>query len=249
MSTKISVITAILLTTISANVLAQGNTTIQSFDKSKKLLMTKVYNSDSVRKTVYCDAQFNSRKKVILPKGYENSVYKKRAKRIEFEHIIPAENFGRTFKEWREGSPMCVKANGNKYKGRRCATKASSQFRYMQADLYNLWAAQGSVNAAHSNFRWSALPHLQTRFGSCNFKYDTKNRLAEPTNKAKGIVARTAMYMTAEYPQHYKLSKQQQRLFSSWDKQYPVTKFECQRAKIIAQIQGNINPILAKHCK
>ncbi|ENO8810369.1 endonuclease [Photobacterium damselae] len=226
-----------------------GNTTNQSFDKAKSLLLKKVYRSDSDRQTVYCGAQFNNRKKVTLQPGYENSVWRNRAKKVEIEHIVAAENFGRSFPEWRDGSVLCVDKHGKKYKGRKCATKASAQYRYMQADLYNLWPAQGSINAAHSNYRWAMLTNIDTRFGSCNFKYDSKANLAEPTDRAKGIVARSAMYMASVYPKHYRLSKQQDRLFASWDKQYPVTKWECERAERIATLQGNVNPILAARCK
>ncbi|ARN68543.1 Endonuclease I [Vibrio vulnificus] len=34
----------------------------------------------------------------------------------------------------------------------------------------------------------------------------------------------------------------------AWDKQYPTTKVECQRAQRIKQQQGNANPILAERC-
>ena len=46
------------------------------------------------------------------------------------------------------------------------------------------------------------------------------------------------------YPS-YKTSRQQRQLMSAWDKQYPVTKWEYQRAAKIQKIQSNLNPILA----
>ena len=150
--------------------------------------------------------------------------------------------------EWRDGSPICTNKQGKRYKGRKCATKASAQYRYMQADLYNLWPAQGSVNAAHSNYRWAMLPHVENRFGSCDFKFDRKAHTAEPTDRAKGIAARAGMYMASVYPEHYKLSRQQSQLFAAWDKQFPVSKWECERARRIQRIQGNVNPILAQRC-
>ncbi len=48
-----------------------------------------------------------------------------RARRIEWEHLIPAENFGRQFSCWREGNPQCVSSKGKAYKGRRCCTKVT----------------------------------------------------------------------------------------------------------------------------
>ena len=82
------------------------NDSIQSFNKAKKLLEKHVYNDH--KKTIYCDAQFEKDKSVIFPQGFVANKYKKRAKKIEWEHIVPAENFGRTFSEWREGHPQCI---------------------------------------------------------------------------------------------------------------------------------------------
>ena len=36
----------------------------------------------------------------------------RRARRIEIEHVVPAENFGRSFIEWREGHATCVNKEG-----------------------------------------------------------------------------------------------------------------------------------------
>ena len=74
----------------------------------------------------------------------------KRVNRAETEHIVPAENFGRTFSEWREGHPLCVHSDGNPYKGRKCAELANAEFGQMEADMHNLYPAIGSVNAARA---------------------------------------------------------------------------------------------------
>jgi deoxyribonuclease I len=34
--------------------------------------------------------------------GFVTNKYKNRAAKIDWEHVVPAENFGQTFKEWRE---------------------------------------------------------------------------------------------------------------------------------------------------
>lgn len=124
---------------------ATQNTQIDSFSKAKRLLMQNVYNSTEMRKTVYCDAKFDGKKQVTLPQGFNDSLYTSRSKRIEFEHVVPAENFGRAFKEWREGDSQCVSSKGKRYKGRKCAEKVNHEYRLMQADGYNLFAAIGSV--------------------------------------------------------------------------------------------------------
>ena len=84
--------------------------------------------------------------------GYQPKKDPDRAKRLEWEHVVPAEAFGQSFKEWREGNPACVDSKGKAFKGRNCARKMSTQFRYMEADLYNLQPAIGEVNWLRSNY-------------------------------------------------------------------------------------------------
>ena len=77
-----------------------------------------------------------------------------RARRIEFEHVVPAENFGRQFTCWRDGSPECINSKNKAYKGRKCCEKSSTKFRIMQADMHNLQPAIGELNADRSNYRY-----------------------------------------------------------------------------------------------
>ncbi|WP_029841032.1 endonuclease, partial [Vibrio parahaemolyticus] len=60
-------------------------------------------------------------------------------------------------------------------------------------------------------------------------------------------IARTYLYMSKEYG--FKLSKQQTQLMSAWNKTYPVDKWECERDKRIAKVQGNHNPFVQEACR
>ena len=118
---------ALLLAAASTLLMAAGNTEIESFNKAKRLLETKVYYDHRV--TLYCGAAFDERKNVTLPDGFTTPKHAKRAHRVEWEHVVPAENFGRAFVEWREGADVCVDNRGKAFKGRRCAEKANAQYR------------------------------------------------------------------------------------------------------------------------
>lgn len=233
-------ITAMLLTPM---YVFAGNDQIESFSKAKKLLEQKVYFDH--RETLYCNARFDDKKIITPPSGFQSDKYVKRAKKVEWEHVVPAENFGRTFVEWREGDTSCVNSKGQAYKGRRCANKANKEYRLMQSDLYNLFPAIGSVNAMRSNYNFTMLPDESSDFGSCAMKIDDKK--AEPPVNARGRIARTYLYMEEAYPR-YNMSKQQLQLMTAWDKQFPVSAWECQRAKRIENIQGNVNTILKERC-
>ena len=223
---------------------AGGNDSIQSFNKAKKNLERKVYFDH--RETLYCAAKFDDKKNVFPPEGFTTTKHVKRAKRIEWEHVVPAENFGRTFREWRDGHPQCVSKNGKTFKGRNCASKMNLEYRFMQADMYNLFPAIGAVNAMRSNYNFVPSADAKSSFGSCNVKIT--DRKVEPPVNARGRIARTYLYMQDAY-KRYNMSKQQAKLMAAWDKTYPVSEWECKRASRIAGIQGNENRIMSERCK
>jgi len=164
---------------------------------------------------------------------------------VEWEHVVPAENFGRNFSEWREGNDLCVTNKGKSFKGRRCAEKVNQEYRLMQSDMFNLYPAIGAVNASRSNYNFVMLPEEKSSFGRCEMKIE--NKKAEPPQNARGQIARSYIYMHETYKK-YKMSSQQKQLMNAWHKQFPVTKWECLRGQRIAQIQGNENKVLEKSC-
>lgn len=240
---RVACFTFMLLFTCSATVYAQGNTTNESFNKSKKQL-EKIYVDH--RFTVYCGEKFDAQKNILLSEGFSTPTHEKRAGKVEWEHMVPAENFGRAFAEWRDGNSQCIDNRGAAFKGRKCAEKTNADYRRMQADMYNLAPAVGAVNALRSNKQYSELPSVAPTFGSCEAKVDGSR--FEPPARAKGIAARASLYMDDAYPQ-FSLSRQQRQLFTAWDKMYPVDKFECVRTKRIEQIQGNENRFVKEPCR
>lgn len=218
-----------------------GNTYEDSFPKTTKRMASGVYES-LPHKTLYCQATFSGRV-ITDPNGFYSDKYKKRGEKMEWEHVVPAENFGRAFPEWRDGSASCVTRKGKSYKGRRCATKTSQEYRYMQADMYNIYPSIGAVNALRSNYRYGMVDgHM---LGTCPMII--KSRKAQPPEYARGIVARINLYFDAVYPK-YTLSNSHKQLFDAWNSMYPVTNVECSRNLLIEGIQGNINQITKDAC-
>ena len=170
----------------------------------------------------------------------------KRSKKIEWEHVVPAENFGKLFSEWTEGHFKCLTKNGNQYKGRKCANKMNEDFKYMAADLYNLFPTIGSVNALRSNYDFDILDsNIRSDFGSCDMRIDSKK--AQPPEQSRGRIARAYLYMENTY-NLYEMTTPQRNLMISWDKEYPVSPWECIRAQRIKEIQGNSHFIYEKKC-
>lgn len=133
----------IILIITSFSSFSESNTTIDSFNKAKKLLESNVYHDHRI--TLYCGASFDDKKKITPPLGFTTTKHVKRSMKIEWEHVVPAENFGRTFEEWREGNKVCVDSKGKSFKGRKCAEKVNTEYRYMQADMHNLFPAIGQI--------------------------------------------------------------------------------------------------------
>ena len=170
------------------------NTQITSFSKSKKLLL-KVYKDNPV--TLYCGCSFKGKKPDLSSCGYIPKKDRKRANRIEWEHVVPAHAFGQSFSEWRKGHPKCVSKKGKKFKGRKCAQKINEEYGRMQADMFNLYPAIGEVNGRRSNYSMAIIKGEKREFGKCDV--EIKNKKVEPKESIRGEIARTYMYMDSVY--------------------------------------------------
>ena len=219
------------------------NNQITSFSKSKKLLL-KLYRDNPV--TLYCGCSFKGKKPNLSSCGYIPKKNKKRANRIEWEHVVPAHAFGKSFSEWRNGHPKCVKKNGKKFKGRKCAEKMNDEYRRMQADMFNLYPAIGEVNARRSNYSMSIIEGENREFGKCDV--EISDGIIEPGGEIRGEIARTYLYMDSTYPDRGIISKKNRKLFDAWNQSDPVDEWECERAKRIEKIQGNRNEVVMKSC-
>ncbi len=142
-----------------------------------------------------------------------------RAKRIEFEHIMPAHRFGKNLACWQNG-------------GRKACVN-DENFKKMEAEKRNLVPAIGEINADRSNFAYAESKDVpQGQYGKCNAYTDFKNKRFYPRDEVKGIIARIYLYMAKQYK--ITLTQEEQSLMESWDKAYPPTEYEMR----LLQTQG-----------
>ncbi|SQI41687.1 Endonuclease-1 precursor [Leminorella richardii] len=204
-----------------------------SFSKAKRLAID--IHKDKA-KTFYCGCNIRWQGKKGIPDlqgcGYRIRSNVERAGRIEWEHVVPAWQFGHQRRCWQSG-------------GRKNCTK-DPVYNQMETDLHNLQPAIGEVNYDRSNFRFEQWNGVASQYGQCQMKIDFKQRAAEPPERARGAIARTYFYMRDRY--RLNLSKRQEELFRVWDMLYPATAWECERNRRIQKVQGNDNPYVAKHC-
>lgn len=185
----------------------------------------------------YCGCKISWHGKKGVPDlnscGYSVRKNANRAERIEWEHVMPAWEFGHQRQCWQNG-------------GRKSCSK-DADYRRIESDLHNLQPAIGEVNGDRNNFQYSQWNGGEQQYGQCGMKVDFKQKLAQPPERARGAIARTYFYMRDQY--HLRLSRQQTQLFTAWDKQYPVTTWECERDNRIAKVQGNHNSYVQQACQ
>ncbi|STO42574.1 Extracellular deoxyribonuclease precursor [Grimontia hollisae] len=230
MRTRLMLLSALLVISVSA-----AAEHPQSFSKAKHIAQ-KIYQDHPT--SFYCGCNINWQGKKGVPDlescGYKVRKQEGRASRIEWEHVVPAWQFGHQRQCWQEG-------------GRKNCSRNDVAFRLMEADLHNLVPAIGEVNGDRSNFRFSQWNGDNGAFyGQCAAKVDFKQRVFEPPAQSRGAIARIYKYMNQQYD--FRLASAQKKLMDAWDKTYPVTAWECERDRRIAKEQGNHNPFVQASC-
>ncbi|HBC3563078.1 extracellular deoxyribonuclease Dns [Vibrio cholerae] len=196
----------------------------------------KIYRDHPV--SFYCGCEIRWQGKKGIPDlescGYQVRKNENRASRIEWEHVVPAWQFGHQLQCWQQG-------------GRKNCTRTSPEFNKMEADLHNLTPAIGEVNGDRSNFgfsQWNGVDGVT--YGQCEMQVNFKERTAMPPERARGAIARTYLYMSEQYG--LRLSKAQNQLMQAWNNQYPVSEWECVRDQRIEKVQGNSNRFVREQC-
>ncbi|MEA1890962.1 MAG: endonuclease [Pseudomonadota bacterium] len=150
-------------------------------------------------------------------------------KGVNIEHVFPA--------SWMAYSLRCGKR-------KQCRVK-SAEFNFIEADLHNLYPSRSDVNKARSNYRFAMIRGEQRSFDQCDFEFDERQRIAEPSPAARGRIARAMLYMSDQYDLY--LKKKLKSLLVDWDRKHPPEQAEYLRNDRIEQIQGNRNSFIDAH--
>lgn len=208
----------------------------QNFTEAKGIAKTLFQDH---RTTFYCGCRFDKHNVVDLEScGYKIQHDQRRAKHLEWEHIVPVSLIASHLPCWK--NKQCCNKDGACYGGRKCCQQIDKNFAKMEADLHNLVPEIGELNALRSNYRFGMLPHIPVgQLGECQFKIDPETRRVEPQPSVQGIIARTYLYMAQRY--HIHLSDSQLQLFNAWNAQHPPDQWEIEWDRRISGIQGNHN--------
>ena len=211
-----------------------------NFSDAKKIA-AKLFSNH--KQTLYCQCDYKKNKKISLESCHmEPANSHIRAHNMEWEHIVPASKLATGHACWTQN--ICQHNSGKKYHGRKCCENIDKEFQLAEAELYNLWPANGLINQLRENYSYAALPFTDYAYG-CKFIVDNINHQIEPSDDSKGIVARASLFTFKK--NHLPLDATQQDLFQLWDLLYPPSKWELTWAKKVASIEGYDNPYIAKY--
>jgi deoxyribonuclease-1 len=197
------------------------------FSAAKKVAQ-RIYSDEAETFYCACPLRWQGGKGVADLKscGYQVRKNGPRANRIEWEHVVPAHQFGKALNCWQQG-------------GRDQCGREDDLFQRMEADLFNLKPAIGEVNGDRANFAFALLPKVKPQHGACPIRIDFQRKLAEPRAEIRGDIARIYFYMSDKYG--FELEKSQQQLFLAWHQADPVDDRERQLQQRIAQQMGHPN--------
>lgn len=197
-----------------------------SFNRSKNIAHRKIYVND-LQVDYYCGCLYNRAKVVDLNScGYKIRKNAERAKRIEWEHVVPASAFGRPLECWTHG-------------GRKNCEDKSDIFNQMEGDLHNLRPVIGEVNGDRSDLPYGVVGPVYSTYGQCAFKIDFQKDVAEPPDNIKGDLARISLFMQEKYDLPF--TQEQINMFKGWANTDPVSENEKKINILIRDIQGDSN--------
>jgi len=207
----------------------------KSFRRSKRILATKIYNKHRV--AFYSGCTYRVRDKKLVPTfntcGYKIRKTRTRARRIEWEHIVPAHRFGKDLRCWSRGGRGYCRTNNKK-------------FAEMEADMHNLVPAIGEINGDRSNFPYGEVPNEPRAYGKdVDMEIDFKLDVAEAPDNRLGDIARVYLYMNSKYGMP--LGKEELTRLISWNNGDPVDEWEIEKNDMVKIHQGDDNPFVSEY--
>jgi deoxyribonuclease-1 len=152
-------LSAVALYFIAITVAVAGAPT--TFEKAKVVAKKQVFydQADSSTGELYCGCKWtwvgkSGGRVDALSCGYEVRKQETRAKRTEWEHIVPAWTFGHQRQCWQQG-------------GRKDCVATDKVFRAMEADLFNLYPSVGEVNGDRANYNYGMTSGVSAQYGAC----------------------------------------------------------------------------------
>lgn len=176
--------------------------------------------------------------------GYQSPGNVERARRLEWEHIVPASALGAGRACWSQDTPQCRKPDGTPDPGRSCCERTDPIYQMMANDPVNLAPSVGEVNGLRSNHAFGRLASgAGVGFGQqCQMRIDSASRTVEPPKNRRGDIARVHAYMSQAYGLTF--TRAQAELFTQWMQADPVSPQERALNETIRREGHRPNPLV-----
>jgi len=196
-----------------------------TFQAAKKAA-NRIYLDNRV--TFYCGCRYSINGVIDHAScGYTPRNPGKRSLQLEWEHVVPAQAFGKHRVCWKGCDGL---------KGRLCCRKKDQQFKIMEADLMNLVPSVGEINGDRSSRPYGEVAGEPRAYGSCDFEIDFQRDVAEPRESIRGDIARIYMHMFTAYPGGLPLSDEEVTRFKAWSNADPQDDWERKKIEKIKSI-------------
>lgn len=230
----------ILLSLLSSLSIADDYNWATSWSSAKNTMDDDAYFDH--RYTVYCGCEYESKGNSYGSGTVDTAkcgldvadIYASPAKRIEWEHIVPASLMPQgQFYCWQNESEIEACGFGEK-KNRECCSEVSPIAKIMNLDLFNLAPAVGQLNQYRTNDPYGEVGDGIGYEGlgqRCEARdlggtSSTANGIFEPPDCKKGDLARTWFYMRLRHGVY--ISAKQEKMFKEWSEKDPVSPWEKQ---------------------
>jgi deoxyribonuclease-1 len=165
-----------------------------------------------------------------------------RARRLEWEHVVPASIIARGHSCWTEGDSKCVDKSGKPFSGRSCCEISDPIYNMAATDPVNLVPAVGEINGDRSNYHYGEIPGEAREYGLCDMEIDHARKRAEPPSHRRGDIARIWAYMSRAYG--IEVSQDQANLYRKWIAEDPISLEELRINKAITDAGHRSNPFV-----
>lgn len=229
------------------------------------------------RETLYCHCPFDKQGNINYAQCAYNAQDQHRGKKMEWEHVVPVSWFGRTRPCWHKplcmtkngkrykGRNCCEKMDPefrlmytdlhNLVPVIGEINKMRSYFKFGEftenplafLPLFNTDEIHHQKKRRKSNRMTKNVQNIQPGYGACDFIISEKDKMIEPPNEDKGLIARVFLYMHAQYGLSF--SDKELKMFYRWNQDYPPSPWEIRWNQKVKAIQDTDNTFISRFHK